>query len=93
MHKKEHLIIIVHGLVQRVSFRASTKAVADQLGVKGLVKNMPDKTVYIEAEGDSFALKSLLEWCGEGPDEARVERVEHYPGAFKDYSNFVVLKK
>ena len=89
----KHLDITVSGKVQGVFFRLSTKAVADQLGVKGITCNMPDGTVYIEAEGDSFALESFLEWCREGPDKAEVENVSLQEGELKNYRNFEVIKK
>ncbi len=89
----KHLNIIVTGKVQGVFFRASTKAVADQLGVKGMVKNMKDGSVYIEAEGDEFSLESFLEWCHEGPEKAKVENVEISPAEMKNYRNFEVIKK
>jgi acylphosphatase len=89
----KHLNIAVHGRVQGVFFRASTKAVADQLGVKGFVKNEKDGSVYIEAEGDEFSLGSFLEWCHEGPEKARVERIDTIEGELKNYRNFEVIKK
>lgn len=89
----KHLNITVHGKVHGVFYRASTKAVADQLGVKGLVKNMKDGTVYIEAEGDNFSIESFLEWCHEGPEKAKVEKVETVEGEIKNYRNFEVIKK
>jgi len=89
----KHLNITVHGKVHGVFYRASTKAVADQLGVKGLVKNMKDGTVYIEAEGDDFSIESFLEWCHEGPEKAKVEKVETVEGEIKNYRNFEVIKK
>lgn len=88
-----HLSIQVFGQVQGVYFRATTKAVADQLGVKGIALNRADGSVYIEAEGDDFALSELLEWCHEGPDRAVVQRVEHEEGILKNYKNFEVIKK
>ena len=89
----KHLNILVKGKVQGVFFRASTKAVADQLGVKGLVKNLPSGDVYIEAEGDDFSLESFLEWCHEGPLQASVQNVEVVEGEVKNYRNFEILKK
>ena len=89
----KHLNITVHGKVQGVFFRASTKAVADQLGIKGMVKNQSDGTVYMEAEGDEFALESFLEWCDEGPEKAEVEKVEIKEGELKNFRNFEVIKK
>ncbi len=89
----KHLNISVHGKVQGVFFRATTKAVADQLGVKGLVMNKPDGSVYIEAEGDDFSIESFMEWCHEGPQRAVVEKVESAEGEIKLYRNFEVVKK
>nr|WP_257669486.1 acylphosphatase [Parapedobacter tibetensis] len=89
----KHLSIIVSGKVQGVYFRLATKAVANQLGVKGIVCNIPDGTVYIEAEGDRFALDAFLEWCNEGPDRALVEKVAYHEGEVKNYRNFEVIKK
>lgn len=90
----KHINIKVKGKVQGVYFRATTKAVADQVGAKGFVVNLKDGSVYIEAEGDSFALDSLVEFCHEGPDRAEVETVEVEETADrKDFKNFEVLKR
>ncbi|MGK6350639.1 acylphosphatase [Parapedobacter sp. DT-150] len=89
----KHLNITVEGKVQGVFFRLTTKAVADQLGVKGTAQNMPDGSVYLEAEGDPFALESFLEWCHEGPEKAVVEKVDYGEGEMKNYRNFEVIKK
>jgi len=91
--QRRHLDIIVTGKVQGVYFRLTTKAVADQLGVKGIALNQPDGTVYIEAEGDQFALESFLEWCQEGPENAVVENMVSTEGNMKNYRNFEVIKK
>ncbi|MFM6976658.1 MAG: acylphosphatase [Sphingobacteriaceae bacterium] len=88
-----NLTITVYGKVQRVFFRVSAKAVADALGVKGLVMNQPDGSVYIEAEADEFSLKEFLTFCHQGPDNARVEKVETDEGVFKNYRNFEIIKK
>lgn len=89
----KHLIIKVQGKVQGVFYRASTKAVADQLGVRGLVKNMPDGNVYIEAEADQPTLEMFLDWCREGPEHARVAHVDTEEGELKNYRNFEVVKR
>lgn len=71
----------------------TAKAVADQVGVRGFVVNLKDGSVYIEAEGDDFALDSLLEFCQEGPEGAIVESVEVKEGELKSFSNFEVVKR
>lgn len=89
----KHINIKVSGKVQGVFFRASTKAVADQMGIKGLVKNEKDGSVYIEAEGDEISLSMFLEWCNDGPDKAIVENVVVADAELKNYRNFEVVKK
>lgn len=89
----KHINIKITGKVQGVFFRASTKAVADHMGVKGLVKNEKDGTVYIEAEADAVTLDMFLDWCREGPEKAKVENVTVEDGEPKNYRNFEVVKK
>jgi len=89
----KHLDIIVKGKVQGVFFRASTKAVANQLGVRGTVKNNPDGSVSIEAEADEALIGMFLDFCHEGPENAQVEEVLTTEGPVKNYRNFEVLKR
>ncbi|MFI5160071.1 MAG: acylphosphatase [Sphingobacteriales bacterium] len=89
----KHLDITVTGQVQGVFYRASTKAVADQLGVKGTVRNEADGNVFIEAEGDTIALDMFLDWCKEGPEHAKVISVQSNEGELKNYRNFDVVRK
>ncbi len=69
--------IKIFGYVQGVFFRYTTRKFARNLGLKGYVKNMPDGTVYIEAEGPKDKLMELLEFSKRGPKHAQVEKVEH----------------
>ncbi|PRD51366.1 acylphosphatase [Sphingobacterium gobiense] len=89
----KHLNITITGKVQGVYYRATCKAVADQLGVKGFVMNQPNGSVYLEAEGETFALEALLAFCHEGPDRAEVEKVSSVEGTLRAFQNFEVVKK
>ncbi len=89
----KHLDITVKGKVQGVYYRASTKAVADQLGIRGTVRNEPDGNVVIEAEGEPALLDMFLDWCKEGPENAEVTAVETNEGELKNYRNFEVVKR
>lgn len=89
----KHLAITVKGKVQGVSFRAGAKAVADQLGVRGFVKNEANGDVYIEAEADDMMMDMFLEWCHEGAEHAVVTGVETHEGDLKNYRNFEIVKK
>ncbi|MBI1812439.1 acylphosphatase [Candidatus Peregrinibacteria bacterium] len=64
------------GSVQGVFFRARAKQVADELGIKGWIRNAEDGSVEIHAEGTEDALKKFEQWCHRGPPGAKVERVE-----------------
>jgi len=66
---------IVSGRVQGVSYRASTAAKARQLGLAGWVKNRPDGSVELEAEGPPDQVGALVTWCHHGPPAARVDLV------------------
>ncbi|CAN5142521.1 acylphosphatase [soil metagenome] len=89
----KHLDITVKGKVQGVSYRAATKAVADQLGVRGFIKNEPNGDVFMAAEGDKATLEMFLDWCHEGPEHAAVNVVESHEGELKNYRNFEVVKR
>ncbi len=89
----KHLNIIIKGKVQGVSFRATAKAVADQLGVRGSVRNEPDGSVFIEAEAEPVLLDMFLDFCKEGPEYGEVDSIETNEGELKNYRNFEVLKR
>jgi acylphosphatase len=89
----KHLDITVKGKVQGAFYRASTKAVADQLGVRGFIKNAENGDVLIAAEADKPTLEMFLDWCHEGPQDADVTSVESNEGELKNYRNFEVVKK
>jgi acylphosphatase len=83
------LRVVVHGLVQGVFFRESARRAAFDLGVTGFVRNRPDGTVEIEAEGPRDRLDLLAEWAQHGPPSARVDRIEagwgHPTGEFSTF--------
>jgi len=85
--KQVHLF--VRGRVQGVFFRASTQREAKRLGLTGWVKNRPDGSVEILAEGEEDGLKELIGWAHRGPSAARVERVDvrwrSFVGDFFDF--------
>jgi acylphosphatase len=68
--------VIVHGRVQGVWFRESTRREAERRRVAGWVRNVPDGTVEAWFEGDEAAVDELVAWVHRGPPAAQVERVE-----------------
>jgi acylphosphatase len=67
--------IRINGRVQGVYYRKSAQQKARELSLKGFVRNEPDGSVYIEAEGDEEKLKKLVAWCNDGPPLAMVADV------------------
>lgn len=82
--------LIIKGRVQGVWFRESTKKKALSLGVYGWVKNLPDGTVEVVAEGNEDKVKELVKWCYKGPPSADVrgviEKEEEYLGEFNSFN-------
>jgi len=69
-------LFTVKGRVQGVFFRASTRRVADSLGLTGYAVNLPNGNVEVLACGDRRAVDQLAAWLHEGPERARVDAVE-----------------
>ncbi len=83
--------IRVYGRVQGVFFRDTTRKVALQLGLTGFVRNEPDGSVYIKAEGQEDKLYELLEYTYRGPKYAKVERVDYeYQEAKNKFRSFEI---
>lgn len=68
-------LIKVHGRVQGVWFRSSTREKAVELGLRGSVRNEPDGSVTIHVSGEKGRIDELIEWCKDGPPLARVREV------------------
>lgn len=67
---------VVRGTVQGVAFRWYTKERARELGLAGWVRNLPDGSVEVWAEGPAAPVDELLRWLRRGPPSARVEGVD-----------------
>jgi acylphosphatase len=85
-----HLDIKVRGKVQGVNFRAFTKRKAEALGLKGIVKNMDDGSVFIEAEGEESLMNDFLNWCREGSPSSKVSKVESTGSEMRGFIDFRV---
>ena len=70
----------IHGKVQGVFFRESSRAEAVRLGLTGWVRNRADGTVEAVVEGEPAPLEDFIRWCHRGPPSARVSQVEHTDG-------------
>ena len=72
----ERLEASVHGRVQMVMYRDFATRKARRLGLVGEVKNLPDGSVRVIAEGPRDALDRYVEKLKRGPILARVDEVD-----------------
>ncbi|HUT67964.1 MAG TPA: acylphosphatase [Dehalococcoidales bacterium] len=79
----------VHGRVHGVFFRTFVQRWAEQLKLAGYVRNLPDGTVEVRAEGERQQLEKLVGYLQKGPPPARVDNVvtgwAEYSGLFTDF--------
>lgn len=67
---------VVRGRVQGVGFRHGTRIAGRQLGLVGWVRNAPDGSVEVWAQGEDSLVDRLIEWLWLGPPGSRVVGVE-----------------
>ena len=68
--------VVVHGSVQGVFFRDTTRRKAQSRGVSGWVRNRSDGAVEALFEGEPQAVDALVAFAREGPRGAQVDRVD-----------------
>lgn len=72
--KRAH--VFIRGRVQGVSFRYYTVQEAQQRGVGGMVRNLPDGRVEAVFQGPEQDVQYMLNWCQHGSPAASVDHVE-----------------
>jgi acylphosphatase len=89
------MTLIIKGKVQRVGFRYSVVdfVLSQKLPIVGHVRNMPDGSVHVLAQGDIESLKELHRFCTKGPPRAEVREISEDLIQINkpEYSEFNVL--
>lgn len=76
MVKKSRVQLRIRGRVQGVFFRAGTRDMALELGLKGWIRNVSDGSVEAVFEGPDDDLNKAVTWCRSGPPGAHVTGME-----------------
>jgi acylphosphatase len=84
--------IKIEGRVQGVYFRASAREVAEQLGLKGWVRNTEEGDVEAEVTGGEDNLRRFVDWCRQGPPRAVVSHVHVSKLEDQYYHDFKVIR-
>lgn len=81
--------LLISGRVQGVAFRHYTCQFAQGQGVRGWVRNLPSGEVEALLEGEADAVRTVIDWCRQGPPAAEVSAVKiqwgTYSGEFLDF--------
>ena len=92
IERKPSVNIIIKGKVQGVSFRYFTLKQAQELNIVGWVRNKPNGTVEVVAQGDNINLELFIKKLKQGSSFSKVDDVmldwEHEE---KDYENFTII--
>lgn len=68
--------IFISGRVQGVFFRDSTRAKANELRLRGGVRNLHDGRVEVLVKGLEHSVQKLIKWLEIGPKHAKVTTIE-----------------
>ena len=82
--------IIVSGIVQGVSFRSFAKKHAHKLQLNGFVRNLPDGSLEVIAEGKKEKIEELIKEIRKGPEGSKVDDIKIEWRKDEGYSIFEV---
>jgi len=83
---------LVEGRVQGVCFRYYTRQLAVDLGIRGWIRNAPEGNVEAVAQGPAEQLEAFERFLHQGPERARVMRVQREPvESGPDYPGFSIV--
>jgi acylphosphatase len=82
---------IISGRVQGVGYRYFACRAAETCGVTGTVRNLPDGTVEVVAEGEPTTIAAFRVELERGPRYGRVEHVVEEPAPVAGHSDFRVV--
>lgn len=89
-NNKIRVHIRISGRVQGVAFRYYARNMANRLGIKGWIRNLPDGDVEVVIEGMKNRIVQMISWCKKGPNLAIVENVkidrQPYAGEFQQFN-------
>ena len=86
-----NVYIKIFGRVQGVWYRSSTKQKADQIGVKGWVRNTMDGCVEAVFSSEQEKITELINWCKKGPPLSKVDNVEiRIQKTIEDFKDFKI---
>ena len=84
------LKVKIIGTVQGVFFRKFVKEIAEELKVRGYVRNLEDGNIEIVIEGRDEKVNEMLSRCKKGPNHSEVKEIETEEIKHQGFENFKV---
>lgn len=86
--------LTISGLVQGVGFRWSCCRLAQQMGVTGFVRNLPNGQVYVEVQGKPATVTDFIDRLAAGPNRyAQVCDLQKEPGNLQEYGDTFTIRR
>lgn len=83
--------IYIYGTVQGTFFRIFVKKNADDLNLKGYVRNKEDGSVEAWFEGDSKDIERMIELCKKGPEHSIIKRLDIIEESLQGLKEFKII--
>jgi acylphosphatase len=84
--------IIVEGTVQGVFFRSFIKEKAEEIGIKGFVRNLEDGRVEVVIEGKDEKVNEMVEACKKGAPHSQIKKTSVEEIKNQGFDEFKILK-
>jgi len=88
---KKSVRVYVFGIVQGIFFRAFVKEKAEELNIRGYVRNKDDGSVEIWIEGNNEDVDKMVDICKQGPPHAVINRFDILGEKFHGFEEFKIL--
>lgn len=89
---KKAVKVEIFGTVQGIFFRSFVKEKADELGVKGYVRNKTNGSVEAWFEGNNKEVNKIVEICKKGPEHAVIKKMDILEESFQGLKDFKILR-
>ncbi len=87
----KRVTLIIHGIVQGMGYRYTSRNEAQKRNFTGYVQNTDDGTVLLVAEGEEKDLKAFITWCYNGVGPALVTAIEEqWSAPTGEFSDFMI---
>lgn len=90
---KKAMKFTVHGTVQGIFYRQFVKENADQLGLRGHVRNLSDSNVEVFVEGEGGKIDALEVFLNKGPAHCNIRHIDREEKKWSgDFKEFKIIK-